>query len=757
MLLTWNPSDKSTSVTVDSQSATFDNDAAGWIRSADVRTSGKWYFEVQLNTLTDGAGVYFGISELTGEPPGTAKNSYCDGLGGAHSTFGVTPLSNPSAARTITSGDTLAVAMDLDNGKIWFRYNGDWHLGGDPAAGTGETFSNISGSVVPFFASDSQTTGATVTMFYNYRSWSLPYGDYQFDMLSRTIWDPYYGKSSSVNIDSATGLIATATTDDDASGYSSWNLPDRKDQLHQDKLYWEVKVLATVSGGFIVGLIDGSSNTFDAPFNNTMGFGGDGNFHNTDDSTRVRTPYGASVPIVGDVIMFAVDFSGYPQPLYIGKNGTWFGTPGSSVAGNPTAGTGYVYVGIGAYQQPGYFFTDTGDSLQAYFNGTNYPPPEGYVTVDQSSGYEPPPPYNTYTRSIGEALSVSTHEVDLSYLLVLEHLSCSDSTIAIALQYIIERLAMTNPLSSRAIINNTVTDSIHTTSAVLISFKKVITENIILTPLSIITFSKIISEIIQQLDSLATRLVAHGTVAESIAIRDYFLNVYPRLISEAIAIGSTFISQLESYKVISDSTAITTSVTPKISAFFVVNEATVIAESLGTKGLLKGLISEGILFLPNITFQGEQYSGWALNSEIMAVSEYTNFNFNSLTKFNNKYYGCNNTGLFEITGVKDDGAFIPVKLETPAYDLGTSNIKQVPAMYLGVGYSGDLIVKISVDRNNTAYYKLSSSLRELQTQHIKLGKGLVGRYLQFEIAANGTDEFKLSEFEFFPIMFGRKL
>jgi hypothetical protein len=45
--------------------------------------------------------------------------------------------------------DILAVALDMDNGKIWVSVNGVWQNSGDPAAGTGEMFSGLTGEVGP--------------------------------------------------------------------------------------------------------------------------------------------------------------------------------------------------------------------------------------------------------------------------------------------------------------------------------------------------------------------------------------------------------------------------------------------------------------------------------------------------------------------------------------------------------------------------------------------------------------------------------
>ena len=65
-----------------------------------------------------------------------------------------------------STDDILSIALDLDNGKIWYAKNGTW-LGtsADPAAGTGASATGISGTFVPVFAEGNNTTGTWLANF----------------------------------------------------------------------------------------------------------------------------------------------------------------------------------------------------------------------------------------------------------------------------------------------------------------------------------------------------------------------------------------------------------------------------------------------------------------------------------------------------------------------------------------------------------------------------------------------------------------
>ena len=79
-----------------------------------------------------------------------------DSTGYAYNTTGQ-KLNNGSAASygsALSAGSIVGVALDLDNGKIWWSLNGTFQASGDPAAGTGEAFSGLSGTFAPAFAVD---------------------------------------------------------------------------------------------------------------------------------------------------------------------------------------------------------------------------------------------------------------------------------------------------------------------------------------------------------------------------------------------------------------------------------------------------------------------------------------------------------------------------------------------------------------------------------------------------------------------------
>lgn len=108
-------------------------------------TQGKWYWEAK----NGGTGYTpfptacsIGIHDLAAGFNGTAGT---DTLVRGYNADG-TKNSNDSTSSygtSFVSGDIIMVALDLDNGKIWFGKNGTWQNSGSPTGGTNAAFTDL--------------------------------------------------------------------------------------------------------------------------------------------------------------------------------------------------------------------------------------------------------------------------------------------------------------------------------------------------------------------------------------------------------------------------------------------------------------------------------------------------------------------------------------------------------------------------------------------------------------------------------------
>jgi hypothetical protein len=128
-------------------------------------TSGKWYCEI-LVTGTPNSANMIGVANATQLNYLTGTTSYIGnstGVGYGYFIFNGQKYTNnagTSYGNTIASGDIVGIALDLNNGKIWFSKNGTWQASGDPAAGTNAAFTGIA-SDTWFIGSTSYSGGST--------------------------------------------------------------------------------------------------------------------------------------------------------------------------------------------------------------------------------------------------------------------------------------------------------------------------------------------------------------------------------------------------------------------------------------------------------------------------------------------------------------------------------------------------------------------------------------------------------------------
>jgi len=113
-------------------------------------SSGKWYWE----TTIAGASNFwiFGIAAATSSLTsfiGAEASSYS-----YYSVNGQTYNNNSSTVygNTYTTNDVIGVALDLDNGKIFFSKNGTWQNSGSPTGGTNAAYTGLSGTFFPAYS-----------------------------------------------------------------------------------------------------------------------------------------------------------------------------------------------------------------------------------------------------------------------------------------------------------------------------------------------------------------------------------------------------------------------------------------------------------------------------------------------------------------------------------------------------------------------------------------------------------------------------
>jgi len=158
---TWNPSDKSSQITLSggNLTGTHSGQDIDKVRAIVSKSTGKWQFEVVLNTFNpSNTQIHIGVcasSESLTDKVGHASTGYCYRDSGQK-------ISNNSASSygsSFTQADVITVLFDMDNGWIFFAKNGTIQNSGNITTGSGAAFTGLSGAKFPAVSADIGSAG----------------------------------------------------------------------------------------------------------------------------------------------------------------------------------------------------------------------------------------------------------------------------------------------------------------------------------------------------------------------------------------------------------------------------------------------------------------------------------------------------------------------------------------------------------------------------------------------------------------------
>ena len=150
---------------------------------------------------------------------------------------------------------------------------------------------------------------------------------------------------------------------------------------------------------------------------------------------------------------------------------------------------------------------------------------------------------------------------------------------------------------------------------------------------------------------------------------------------------------------------------------------------------------------------------FALNVNLSntAVTQLCNYNFNSFCKIGDKYFGANDSGIFELDGTDDNGTDIDAFFELIVSDFGISSIKRLRSVFLGGEADGKLTLTLKDNENNSRTYDLRLTSDSKQSSSIvDVGRDGQGRYWQVRIDNTNGVYFAIDFIELLAIILGRK-
>jgi len=153
-------------------------------------------------------------------------------------------------------------------------------------------------------------------------------------------------------------------------------------------------------------------------------------------------------------------------------------------------------------------------------------------------------------------------------------------------------------------------------------------------------------------------------------------------------------------------------------------------------------VEDGATAFVHLSVGGEFYTGWVLNTQSSAVTEYQGLNFNSLCKIGTRYFGATETGLYELAGATDAGTSIATYIQGGILDFGTASVKNTQYAYLAMDANGAVFFGVSVpsgSQNEHRWYKIEVDAGAVGSSRVKLGSGVRSRYWRFSVASDALE------------------
>lgn len=140
-------------------------------------------------------------------------------------------------------------------------------------------------------------------------------------------------------------------------------------------------------------------------------------------------------------------------------------------------------------------------------------------------------------------------------------------------------------------------------------------------------------------------------------------------------------------------------------------------------------------------------SGWCLNLENGAATEYAGFSFTSLSG----NYGIKADGLYALSGGPD----IDWMAGMGKQNFGAEQRKRMPAIYLGGSSPEPLSVRIQTDEDDDYTYEARSCSDTVKLHRVDPGLGLESNWFDLELI--GRCNFTLASVSFAPAVSGRRI
>ena len=252
-------------------------------------------------------------------------------------------------------------------------------------------------------------------------------------------------------------------------------------------------------------------------------------------------------------------------------------------------------------------------------------------------------------------------------------------------------------------------------------------------------------------------------VAELIATLEAFNGADAYDITESGALSDTYVARVEALVAMIEAAQAVATNTALVHVMQTAADSADGAAAITSAGsLLNALLNDAVLATIRINIGGELFTGWVLNTDTLAPSEYqfADRQFNSACKHGTRYLMAADDGIYEFT--TDTGVeSVMTYIKTGKTDFGSDMRKSVTNAYMVYSAAGQMVLKVTTSANGalqTNDYAMVPFVSDdtPDPQRVTVGKGLKSRYWQFELTGANAG-CKFDEIGMLPVVLSRRI
>lgn len=359
--------------------------------------------------------------------------------------------------------------------------------------------------------------------------------------------------------------------------------------------------------------------------------------------------------------------------------------------------------------------------------------------------------------SVGSATSAGAAQsiAPARLLSMAETLNTSENTpLGLLAKLLVEELSLATSTSALGKYGQSLSDQLISSDRVTLGWPTSMVDTLnVSEALSGVLSMKIAEQL--GLTAAMTPMRKFGIVtADTLSFNDALGKFISGVAMETLGLTSTMTDLWRFPRTLADTLEVTPALTGSLVFRVVSEEELNVSDAELLQWVLTGELGDTIeLGLGALSSAGD-FTAWAINTTNSAVSQYTNFNFNSFADMYPHYVAASPTGLYALTGDTDAGTDIIGKIRSGYAQFGGAKLATLDMAYLGVRGDGDYVFRVVTADGQS--YNYTASAVDMKSARIQLGRGLRARYIAFELESAGQD-FDLESVEILPLALSRRV